>query len=605
MNNKKILLSFLLVVLIALSLGSVSAEDATDALAVDDTVDVVAVDEPIQPASDSVEDVQSAVDSANEGNTVDLSKYAEYDFTNKTVTISNNGVIVDGKGTTTIKGYGDGNGIFAIKAQNVTIQGIKFIDTNPKNDFKYNGTTAGWGISASAANGGLIKDCEFTDFNSGVVVMQTTGFTIEDNNFTGGYSTLLANDPTVNKEQGSKSLNIYRQSSQVTVKGNRFVGPILDGVSIAQGSGANYVLDNYFEGNCYSIYFGGASTAGSLIANNTFVNCGFFKEGSIDWKGLPVISIQKASDDIAINDNTFEVIDGNVLIAAEKGNEAHGFPTPIGNINITGNTVTKYSEDVDASTVTLFNVLIRDATSLNVTSPIDVSKNTLAAGVKGISINFDGNEIFSATEALLNDTLDANHVYSANTLYDTVLTASDIKVYAGNNGKLKATLKDSNGVALTNKNVAIIIDGVIKEVTTDANGVATLPVKYAGATTKYAAIVFAGEGNLYKSSIATAKISVVKKATTLTAAKVKVTAKVKKAIKVKVTLKTGKTAIKGKKVTIKVNGKTFSAKTNAKGVATISVKVAKKGTFKAAFKFAGDSAYKASSSKTVKFTVKK
>ena len=605
MNNKKILLSFLLVVLIAFSLGSVSAENATDALAVDDAVDVVAVDEPIQPASDSVDDVQTAVDSAKEGNTVDLSKYAEYDFTDKTVTISNNGVIVDGKGTTTIKGYGDGNGIFAIKAQNVTIQGIKFIDTNPKNDFKYNGTTAGWGISASAANGGLIKDCEFTDFNSGVVVMQTTGFTIQDNNFTGGYSTLLANDPTVNKEQGSKSLNIYRQSSQVTVKGNRFVGPILDGVSIAQGSGANYVLDNYFEGNCYSIYFGGASTAGSLIANNTFVNCGFFKEGSIDWKGLPVISIQKASDDIAINDNTFEVIDGNVLIAAEKGNEAHGFPTPIGNINITGNTVTKYADDVDASTVTLFNVLIRDATSLNVTSPIDVSKNTLAAGVKGISINFDGNEIFSATEALLNETLDANHVYSANTLYDTVLTAANIKIYAGNNGKLQVTLKDSNGVALTNKKVSIIIDGVIKEATTNANGVATLSVKYAGATTKYAAIVYAGEGNLYKSSIATAKITVLKKATKLTAAKVKVTGKAKKAIKVKVTLKTGKTAIKGKKVTIKVNGKTFSAKTNAKGVATISVKVAKKGTFKATFKFAGDAAYKASSSKTVKFTIKK
>ena len=605
MNNKKILLSFLLVVLIAFSLGSVSAENATDALAVDDAVDVVAVDEPIQPASDSVDDVQTAVDSAKEGNTVDLSKYAEYDFTDKTVTISNNGVIVDGKGTTTIKGYGDGNGIFAIKAQNVTIQGIKFIDTNPKNDFKYNGTTAGWGISASAANGGLIKDCEFTDFNSGVVVMQTTGFTIQDNNFTGGYSTLLANDPTVNKEQGSKSLNIYRQSSQVTVKGNRFVGPILDGVSIAQGSGANYVLDNYFEGNCYSIYFGGASTAGSLIANNTFVNCGFFKEGSIDWKGLPVISIQKASDDIAINDNTFEVIDGNVLIAAEKGNEAHGFPTPIGNINITGNTVTKYADDVDASTVTLFNVLIRDATSLNVTSPIDVSKNTLAAGVKGISINFDGNEIFSATEALLNETLDTNHVYSANTLYDTVLTAANIKIYAGNNGKLQVTLKDSNGVALTNKKVSIIIDGVIKEATTNANGVATLSVKYAGATTKYAAIVYAGEGNLYKSSIATAKITVLKKATKLTAAKVKVTGKAKKVIKVKVTLKTGKTAIKGKKVTIKVNGKTFSAKTNAKGVATISVKVAKKGTFKATFKFAGDAAYKASSSKTVKFTIKK
>lgn len=613
MNNKKFLLSFLLVVLIAFSLGSVSAEDATDVIAADDVADVIAVDDAadvvstdIQPTEATADAVQSAVDSAKEGDVVDISNNAEYDFADHaTVKISTAGITIDGKGTTTIKGYGDGQGIFQIAAQNVTIQGINFIDTNPKNDFKYNGTTAGWGVSASAANGGLIKDCTFKDFNSGIVVMQTEGFTIENNNFTGGYSTLLANDPTVNKEQGSKSLNIYRQSSGVTVKGNRFVGPILDGVSIAQGSGSNYVLDNYFEGNCYSIYFGGASTAGSLISGNTFVNCGFFKEGNIDWKGLPVISIQKASDDIAITDNTFKVINGNVLIAAEKGNEAHGFPTPIGNINITGNTVDKYSADVDATTVTLFNVLIRDATSLNVTSPLNISDNALEDGVKGISINFDGNEIFSASEAYLNETLDADHVYGAATLYDTVLTAKALKVYAGNTGKLQATLVDSNGVALTNKEVAIVIDGVIKNVKTDANGVATLSVKYAAATTKYATIAFLGEGNLYKSSIATAKITVVKKATTLKAAKVKVTGKAKKAIKVKVTLKTGKTAIKGKKVTIKVNGKTFSAKTNAKGVATISVKVAKKGTFKATFKFAGDSAYKASTSKTVKFTIKK
>ena len=70
-------------------------------------------------------------------------------------------------------------------------------------------------------------------------------------------------------------------------------------------------------------------------------------------------------------------------------------------------------------------------------------------------------------------------------------------------------------------------------------------------------------------------------------------------------MKNGKNAIKGKKVTVKVNGKTFKATTNAKGVATISVKVTKAGTFSAKVKFAGDSTYKTSSSKTVKFTVKK
>lgn len=594
-------MSFLLVVLIAISLGSVSAEDASDvALEADDAVDVIAADEPITPASDSVADVQTAVDTASAGNTVDLSKYAEYDFTNNTVTIKNDGIIVDGKGTTTIKGYGDGSGIFAITAKNVTIQGIKFIDTNPKNDFKYNGTTAGWGISASAANGGLVKDCEFTDFNSGIVVMQTTGFNIEGNKFNGGYTTQLLNDPTVNKEQGSKSLNIYRQSSAVVVKNNTFEGPILDGVSIAQGSGANQVIGNTFIENCYAIYFGGASTKGSLISNNTFINCGKFEEGDIFWDALPVISIQKASDGIAVQDNTFQVINNNVLIAAESGNEAHGFPTTIGDINVTGNIVTKFADDVDASTVTLFHVLVREASSLDISAPVNVTNNVLEDGVKGVSVWFVDKEILSVKEAVL-----TTSVAPVSYLFNTSIEAKDISVAAGDNGKLQVTLKDSNGNPLANKELSVVIDGKIQSVTTNSLGVATLNVKYANAATKYATIVYAGEGSNYQSSLATAKITVTKKATTLTAAKTKVTGKVKKAIKIKVTLKTGKTALKSKKVTIKVNGKTFSGTTNAKGQVTITVKVTKKGTYKAVFKFAGDGAYKASSSKTVKFTVKK
>nr|WP_295162276.1 Ig-like domain repeat protein [uncultured Methanobrevibacter sp.] len=600
MNNKKILMSFLLVVLIAISLGSVSAADASDDVVANAT-DVAVT--PIQPTEATVEAVQSAIDSAKTGDIVDISNNAEYDFNDSGVTITTSGITVDGKGTTTIKGYGDGNGLIAIKAQNVTIQGIKFIDTNPKNNFTYNGNTAGWGISANGAAGGVVKDCEFTDFNSGIVVMQTIGFDIENNNFTGGYSTKLANDPTVNKEQGSKSLNIYRQSAQVTVKNNRFIGPILDGVSIAQGSGSNQVIDNYFEGNCYSIYFGGASTAGSVIKGNTFVNCGFFKEGDINWEGLPVISIQKSSDNITVEDNTFKAINNNVLIAAEKGNEAHGFPTQIGNINVTGNVVEKYDED--AKNITLFHVLVRDSSALEITTPINVTNNVLASDVKGVSINFDGKEIFSASNAYLNTTLDANKVYSNETLYGTTLTVDDVKAYAGNAAKIVLTLKDSNGVGLVNKEIIVTYADNFIKAYTNSQGIAEVPIIENAAVTKYVTAIFLGEGNVYQGAVDTAKVVISKKATTLTAAKTSVSGKVKKAIKVKVTLKTGKTAIKNKKVTIKVNGKTFSGKTNSKGQVTITVKVAKKGTFKAAFKFAGDSAYKASSSKTVKFTVKK
>ena len=103
MNNKKIILSFILVVLIALSVGSVSAEDATDVIAVDEAADIVEVDDsvavlaanPIQPANNTAADVQTAVDSANNtGDTVDLSKYAEYKFGDSTVTIKNSNIII-------------------------------------------------------------------------------------------------------------------------------------------------------------------------------------------------------------------------------------------------------------------------------------------------------------------------------------------------------------------------------------------------------------------------------------------------------------------------------------------------------------------------------
>ena len=128
--------------------------------------------------------------------------------------------------------------------------------------------------------------------------------------------------------------------------------------------------------------------------------------------------------------------------------------------------------------------------------------------------------------------------------------------------------------------------------------------------TEYVTVMYMGEGSIYGSSMASAKVTikakpvppVVAKKTTLTAKKV--TFKVKKAKKVSITLKANGKAVAGKKITIKVNKKTFSAKTNAKGIAKIKVKITKKGKFTAVVKFAGDKAYK-SVTKKVKYTVKK
>jgi hypothetical protein len=62
--------------------------------------------------------------------------------------------------------------------------------------------------------------------------------------------------------------------------------------------------------------------------------------------------------------------------------------------------------------------------------------------------------------------------------------------------------------------------------------------------------------------------------------------------------------MKNTKVTLKVNGKTYAAKTNAKGQATFKLtKLTKKGKFTAVVKYAGNNYYNAKTSKP-KLTVR-
>ena len=62
-------------------------------------------------------------------------------------------------------------------------------------------------------------------------------------------------------------------------------------------------------------------------------------------------------------------------------------------------------------------------------------------------------------------------------------------------------------------------------------------------------------------------------------------------------------AIKNLKITLKINRKTYTAKTNTKGVATFKIKITKKGNYTAKIKFAGNKYYKAAS-KSAKINIK-
>lgn len=185
----------------------------------------------------------------------------------------------------------------------------------------------------------------------------------------------------------------------------------------------------------------------------------------------------------------------------------------------------------------------------------------------------------------------------------TVLVAPQVSATYNVAKNLVITLKDSNGKALANKKVTVKVGSISKTLTTNNKGQVSLNVATLVPKTYTATISFKEDSD-YKGASLSSKVTVSKGAAKL-AAKAK-TFKVKaKTKKLSVTLKDSKNrALKGKKLTIKVNGKTFTAKTNKKGVATFKItKLSKKGTFKSKISFKGDKWYKAIS-KTVKIKIK-
>lgn len=185
----------------------------------------------------------------------------------------------------------------------------------------------------------------------------------------------------------------------------------------------------------------------------------------------------------------------------------------------------------------------------------------------------------------------------------TVLTAPKVTANYNIAKNLVVTLKDFNNKTLANKKVIVKVGSISKVLTTNSKGQVSLNVATFVPKTYTASISFAGDDN-YKSSSISSKVTVSKGVSKLIAKAKTFKAKVKTK-KFSVTLKDSKNRVlKGKKLTIKVKGKTYTATTNKKGVATFKItKLSKKGTYKSKIVFKGDKWYKAIS-KTVKIKIK-
>ncbi len=169
------------------------------------------------------------------------------------------------------------------------------------------------------------------------------------------------------------------------------------------------------------------------------------------------------------------------------------------------------------------------------------------------------------------------------------------------------TLKDGDGNVLANKSVKIGINGVIYSVVTDSKGKAGLQINLAKSTAYTYAIAYLGDDE-YNASFAVSKLNLVKKPITITPKKTSYTFTASAKNKyVEATLSTiknpygGKMYLStGKKVTLTINGKTYTATAGKNGAIKFNIgSTTKKGTYKVTIKYAGDATYEAGTSKTI------
>ena len=199
--------------------------------------------------------------------------------------------------------------------------------------------------------------------------------------------------------------------------------------------------------------------------------------------------------------------------------------------------------------------------------------------------------------------LDGN-TFEVITPHYTALTISSAS-YKWNNGNkyVSITLKDINGTLIPNQSIIITVDGKDYTGVTDANGGAKIKLAISKSGTFDIDAYFLGDMN-YLVSSSKGKLTLSKDSTSLTSSgkTFTVTASPKS---ISVTLKDASgNLVANRKITATVNGKTYSATTNSKGVATISLSLTAVKTFTVSLKFAGDSYYTAST-KSIKVKVTK
>lgn len=215
--------------------------------------------------------------------------------------------------------------------------------------------------------------------------------------------------------------------------------------------------------------------------------------------------------------------------------------------------------------------------SLDDTDVIAVDDSSQLQATESVVDNDSSNDVLKSEDS---STLSTNTEYSNILRSDNNATSSidasktvaakDVTKYYKGSTKYTATFLDTNGTALINTDVKIVVNGHTYTQKTDAKGVASLDINLKPGTYK----VVATNPVTGFSLTTTFKIL-----STITASNMNKVYKDARKFTAKFYKSNGKVLAK-KVVKFKINGKTYKVKTNSKGVASLSLKNLKKGTYK-------------------------
>lgn len=250
--------------------------------------------------------------------------------------------------------------------------------------------------------------------------------------------------------------------------------------------------------------------------------------------------------------------------------------------------VTKYYKGSSQYSATFFdnqgNVLANSNVTVTVNSKI-YNEKTNDKGVVNLNVDLpSGKYEIVATNPVTG--------YKLTTTFEILptISADDFKKVAGDNKKFVAKFLKSNGKALTNTNIKFKINGKTYKVKTNSKGKASLSLKNLKKGT-YKITCYNTDG-----SSKTYKVKVYNKVSTkLSTNYYSFLLSKSKTIKVTLTNGLGYAPNAGKIIKITINGKTYSAKTKSKGIASLKLPSLKKGFYTVKYSYGGNAHLKASS----------